>query len=638
MEETLLESLFREPLKLLEDIKFSAAEVDSYKQECEDLCVRLKILASCLHTVIHMVRQGNPRFCERPTRHVVDETSRTLEKCCSLIRKCKKGGFFKRVIIITITSATEFRKANASVEDAIANVKWLINSVIDEDLVGLIGMPPITNGFPNLSVIWSLLSKLQGGGPELREAAARDIALMAHASEQNGQFIIDEGGIPLLLKALHDGTLEGKVMAATTLGYLAVSQGRVRQMVQQGAITACVRALEQPTVEVQAKVAWALAEMVLRDVEIQVELGKANAIKRLVFLMLGTIDEKFSLVGSTEAASLQVLVKARLHSQSEKTGRERVENSGASSSSGFCNDGILGTCDGSEGLTDNFKHSRSSETLNHGSIDKDKPPELKKDLKVQVTRALWLLAVNNVENSRRITETRAMLGFAKLIETEQGEVQRYAIMAILQLAVAAEVDANFRKFAFRLTTPAAKATLNQLHRLILDDSVEHHLQVFCIRAVGALAKAFSAKDNKVIRALVSKLSNSDKQHLPVATEAIHALLKFTNVDNYLCEEHSLAILEVPGLPFLVQLVALDVEKSVQAPAIVLLSQLASRVGRTKIEAFQEAAALSVLKSVAPSASTLGQYAQMPIEEYIFQAIYDLEFCQAGKANLHSSHT
>lgn len=638
MEETNLESLFRQPFMLIEDIKFAANEVDSYIQECLELRSHLETLNSCLHKAVHMVREGNPRFCVSPTQRIVDEASRTLETCCFLLRKCRKGGLLKR--LLTITSAMEFKKAKASVEDSIANVNWLLNSVTDEELGSVIGMPPISSTSPNLSVIWSLLSKLQGGTPELREAAASDLASMAAASEQNGQFIIQEGGVPQLLKVLHDGTLEGKVMAATALGNLAISQERVRQMVHQGLIPACVRVLEQGMVQVKAKITWALTEMILRDPEIQIELGNANAVKQFVALMFET-DENLSVVASTKVAALQVLVNASLPAEKGVTISETIP----SHSSGVCNHKTLRTSDESEWLlSDNSTHSRSaSEILYHGSTSSDvcnkereKSSEFKQNLKVQVTRALWLLAANNIKNSRRITETRAMLGFAKLIEMEQGEVKRNAIMAVMELAAAAEIDTDFRKFAFKPTSPAAKATVNQLHRLILDDSVDPDLQVCCIKAVGSLARTFSAKDNKVIKALVSKLSYSDRRRLPVTAEALNTLLKFTGEDNFLCQDHSLAILEFPGLPFLVQLVALDVEKSVQVLAILLLSQLALHVGSTKNEAFQEAAALSVLKSVATSASTLEQFAQVPIRDHILQAIYHLEFCQAGRNNMHSS--
>lgn len=630
-----LESLLRQPLKLIEDIKFAAGDVDSYKQERLELLSRVETLAQSLYTVVRMLRQGNPRFCERPTSRIMEEISRTLEKCCSLVRRCKKGGILRRVI--TIISATEFRKANSSMDDAIANVTWLLNSATDEDPTSIMGMPPIASTFPNLAVIWALLSKLQGGTPELIESAASNLASLASASDQNGQFILEEGGVPQLLKVLHDGTLEGKIMAATALGNLAVNQERVRQVAQQGAVRLFVRVLEQGPIQVQAKVAWALAEMVSRDPETQTELGKAGVVKYLVALMLETMDGSFPLYPPMKAVSLNAFVNTKLPSQKNEKNPDNEGGLGSSSRTGICDEGTLGTPDGTGGASDMGKNHKSHSDIHHKEREK-LPLEVKNDLKVQVTRALWLLAADNVQNSRRITETRAMLGFAKLIEMEQGEVQRNAIMAVMELAAVAEIDGGFRKFAFKMPSPAAKAVVDQLLRLILDLSVESSLQVSCIRTIGSLAKTFSAKDKEVIKCLVLKLRNSDRKHLPVAQEAINALLKFVDDENFLCKEHSGAILEVPGLPYLVQLAALDEEKSVQVPAIVLLSQLALHVGRTMGDAFQEAAALSVLKSVATSASTLKQHVDFPIEDYIFQAIYHLEFCRAGgNINLHSSH-
>lgn len=643
--ESPLESLLRQPLMLLEIMKSAADEVDSYKQECLELRTRVEALAQSLHTVVRMIRQGNPRFCQRPTSRIMEEISRTLEKCCSLVRRCKKGGILRRVV--TITSATEFRKANSSMDDAIANVNWLLESATDEDPGSILGMPPISSTLPNLAVVWAHLSKLQGGTPELREAAASHLASLASASDQNGQFILEEGGVPQLLKVLHDGTLEGKIMAATALGNLAVNQERVRQVAQQGAVPSFVRVLEQGPIQVQAKVAWALAEMVSRDPETRTELGKADVVKYLVALMLETMDDSFPLYPPIKAVSLKAFVNTKLPSQKNEKNPDNGGGLGTSSRTGICDDGTLGTPDGTDGPSDMGKHRKSaSDSLYYRPINRDihhkerekQPVEVKNDLKVEVTKALWLLAADNVQNSRRITETRAMLGFAKLIEMEQGEVQRNAVMAVMELAAAAEIDEGFRKFAFKMSSPAAKAVLDQLLRVILDLSVEPSLQVFCIKTIGSLAKTFSVKDKEVIKCLVLKLCKSDGKHLPVAQEAIYALLKFVDDDNFLCKEHSEAILEVPGLPYLVQLAALDVKKSVQVPAIVLLSQLALHVGHTKGDAFQEAAALSVLKSVAASASTLKQHVQFPIEDHIFQAIYHLEFCRAGSnVHLHSFH-
>ncbi|MCO5591538.1 hypothetical protein L7F22_045524 [Adiantum nelumboides] len=621
-----------QPLRLIEDIKFAAEEVDVYQQECRELCSRVDTLASCMGTAIRMVRQDNPRFCEHPTRRIVDETSHSLELSCFLIKKCRKGSLLRR--IVTITTAAEFKKAKSCLEDAIANVNWLLSSVTDEETVSVIGLPPITGTFPNLSVVWSLLSKLQGGTQKLREAAAIDLALMASASEQNGQFIINEGGVSLLMKALHDGTLQCKIMAATALRNLAVNREHVHKMVQEGVIPACVRVLEQGARQVQVKVAWVLAEMIVQDQETQIILGSTKVIMYLVALLLETMNDN---IRSSVVVPSGVLVNVGSSCLQEVTSSEHVGSSHASSSDNVTGEG----CGTGEELHYSLNANETPYDTNQSSNGplkgKEEIGDFKVDLQVQVTRALWLLSTNNLDNCRKIAETRAMLGLAKLIEVAHGEVQKNAAMTIMELAAVAEGNADFRKFAFKLTSPAARTTIKQLHQIILDNSADPYVKICCIRAVGSLARAFSAKGNDLIKALVLRLSETDKQHLPIVVEALNALLKFTDKDNFLCQEHSVAILEVPGLPFLVQLVALATEKGVQFPAIHLLSQLALHVGRSKGEAFQEAAALSVLKSVASSASTVRQYAEFSSEDDIFQAIYHLEFCRADKTYVHSSY-
>jgi hypothetical protein len=98
-------------------------------------------------------------------------------------------------------------------------------------------------------------------------------------------------------------------------------------------------------------------------------------------------------------------------------------------------------------------------------------------LQVQVAHALWHLAAGNIKNSRLITDTCALLCFAKLIETGQGEVKYNTIMTVMEIAASAERDSDLRRAAFKTNSPSAKAVVERLLAVIRDEDEDPDLQV-----------------------------------------------------------------------------------------------------------------------------------------------------------------
>lgn len=636
--------LLRQPMKLLEDVRRAVDEANSFEEECRKLGSRVESLGKSLRAVFRRIKEGNGCFCERPTSRIMEDCTRTLEKCCALVRRCKTTGILSRVI--GITSAIELRRVSVLVDNVRANVEWLLNISTDED-TGMPGMPPIVSTVPMLAVVWAMIAKIQGGNPKAREGAASYLTFL---SEQHGQLIVEEGGIPQLLKLLKDGTPEGQILAATTLGKL---REYGREIAKDGGISAFLQILTDESMQLQAKVAWTLAEIISHDQEMQEEFGSANFIRPLVTLMMETMDDSSTTAPALKkAASLQSVVKSSMIAQSSQEDvNGTVDNSVATKSSGFVKDGMPDHGAGRELKGENQQfvsafiapsgsnskgrqkrnvadsHYTEFTTRNMIRIEREKQPlEVKNDMKRQATRALWMLAQDNVRNSRMITETKAMSGFAKLIELEQEELQRTAIMAVVALAESAEIDQDLRKFAFKPNSPSAKALTNQLLGIINDPLGDSSLQESCIRAVGCLARTFSESEKRVIQCLVMKLSNSDDRHLTVAAETIDALLKFVDGEHYLHLKNAQNIVEASALPYLVQLVVWH-DHNVQIPAIALLCQLVLHVGHTNPLAFQEAAALTVLKSVAASCSRLNRYVEFSLEDIVNTAITHLEFCE-----------
>ena len=106
-------------------------------------------------------------------------------------------------------------------------------------------------------------------------------------------------------------------------------------------------------------------------------------------------------------------------------------------------------------------------------------PEVQLGLKVEAAHALWKLAAGNIKNCKLITDTGALLCFATLIENSGEELKSNSVMAVMEIAAAAESDSEFRRAAFANDSPSAKALVEQLLETITRENEEPELQVRC---------------------------------------------------------------------------------------------------------------------------------------------------------------
>jgi len=104
-------------------------------------------------------------------------------------------------------------------------------------------------------------------------------------------------------------------------------------------------------------------------------------------------------------------------------------------------------------------------------------PEVKLGLKVEAAHALWKLAAGNIKNCKLITDTCALLCFAKLMKHSVGELKYNSVMAVMEIAAAAESDPELRRAAFKTNSPSAKAVVEQLLLEISSENGEPDLQV-----------------------------------------------------------------------------------------------------------------------------------------------------------------
>ncbi|KAI3812455.1 hypothetical protein L1987_17164 [Smallanthus sonchifolius] len=228
---------------------------------------------------------------------------------------------------------------------------------------------------------------------------------------------------------------------------------------------------------------------------------------------------------------------------------------------------------------------------------KESNPEISQlilELKTNCCGALWMLARGNVATCRRITETRGLLCLAKFIEKEKGELQINCLMTVVEITSAAECNPDIRRSAFKMNSPAGKAVVDQLLRLI-DESDNPVIKIPAIRAIGQLARTFSARQTQVISPLVKQLCDRNPD---VATESVIALGKFTCPENYLRVEHSKTIVDFEGVQAVMKM--LMGSKRTNYHALVLLCYLAVYAGNN--EQFQQARISTALEGADKSAA------------------------------------
>ncbi|XWS40384.1 hypothetical protein CRYUN_Cryun18bG0136600 [Craigia yunnanensis] len=240
-------------------------------------------------------------------------------------------------------------------------------------------------------------------------------------------------------------------------------------------------------------------------------------------------------------------------------------------------------------------------------------------LKISCSKALWKLAQGSVSNCRSLTETKGMLCLAKLVETEQGELQYNCLMIIREITAIAESDDDFRRSAFKSTSPAAKAVVDELLRVIkkFDDK---NLRIPAIKSIGSLARSFSAKESRVISPLVDRLDNTDQE---IAMEAAIALKKFSCTDNHLHSTHSKSIIEFNGVPKLMKLINSG-DKMSQPHGFALLCYLAIHGSNSHV--LIKAGALTALKST----GFLVAAEHPELKELVSDAIFELQSKDTNK--------
>ncbi|XP_027153653.1 uncharacterized protein LOC113753646 [Coffea eugenioides] len=511
---------------LKERINRAVMEANSFKSECYSLySLVVDILGKLPNDKLRNDASTGPgKLYERPIRRVMEEVAKQFEKTLALVRKCNRGGVFRR--LVSIVSATDFKKLQSMLESSMADITWLLN-IFDGGGGIILSLPPIASNDPIISWVWAAIASLYMGQINDKIEAANQLASLAKDNDRNKKYIVEEGGIAPLLKLLKENSsVEAQIAAAMALIHLANDDDRVCVIIKELGVPVIVQVLGDSPMRVQIKLANLVARMAGCSPLAQEDFARENVIKPLVTLLLmdGYMEEASLNVGKQ---SFHAIVEINKEREKNQLHRPALGSSlSMQSSNGSSRGG-------------HHKKDRENET-----------PEVKLRLKTSCVEALWMLSKGSVLNSRKITETKGLLCLAKLVEKEQGELLYNSLMTIMEITAAAESDADLRRTAFKTNSLAAKAVVDQLLRVIKECD-NPTLQISALRAIGSLARTFPSRETRVIGLVVQQLGH---RNLDVATEAAIALGKFTCRENFLRAEHTATILEFNGTQPLTRLV------------------------------------------------------------------------------------
>lgn len=608
-----MKQILAKPIQLADQVIKAADEASSFKQECAELKSKTEKLAGLLR----QAARASSDLYERPTKRIIEDTDQVLDKALSLVLKCRANGLMKRVF--TIKPAAAFRKMLSQLENSIGDVSWLlrVSAPADNRDDGYLGLPPIAANEPILCLIWEQIAILSTGSLEDRSDAAASLVSLARDNDRYGKLIIEEGGIGPLLKLIKEGQLEGQENAAKAIGLLGRDPESVEHMIHAGVCSAFGKTLKEGPMKVQAMVAWAVSELAANYPKCQDLFAQHNIIRLLVsHLAFETVQEhsKYTIV-MNKATSIHAVLVASNNSntgngnkanEDDKQNQSKIPHPMGNQTPSQMYNVVTNTMamkTGSKPLQQSNGSNHSIGKQNHlyqshhqpnnslsGSTIKGREledPATKANMKAMAARALWQLAKGNSPICRSITESRALLCFAVLLEKGREDVQNNSALALMEITAVAEKDAELRRSAFKPNSPACKAVVDQLLKII--EKADTELLVPCIRAVGNLARTFRATETRMIGPLVKLL---DEREAEISKEASIALTKFVSTENYLHLDHSKAIISAGGAKHLIQLVYFG-EQVVQVSSLVLLCYIALHVPDS--EELAKAEVLTVLE-------------------------------------------
>ncbi|PWA80444.1 armadillo-type fold protein [Artemisia annua] len=500
------------------------------------------------------------------------------------LKKCSRNRLHR---VCKIIPTTVIRRALQLLENSIGDrVSWLLHVSTpsndqDEEYLGLL---PTEANEPMLSLIWEHISILRKGTLEERAEAAISLGYITQDNKRYGKLIIEEGGVPPLLKLVEEGNEDGQRNSARAIGLLGQDPQNVEHIVNAGVGAIFARILRFSPMRVQLVVAWAVSELAANYPKCHEYFLQHNVVELLIgHLAFETVEEHNTYaIASKQDMSIDIVVLDNsdtrneehkkcqvLHPRPMKTNRTHDMRNVA------VNTILENLGKNRNDRSHEYKDNTRKEIAFVRSVKAKEFDDLvtKSQMMVMVARALWYLCLENVAICRRITESQALLCFTKLLEEDEYEVQYISAMALVEITAVAQDHAELRESGFNPTSPATQAVVEQFLKII--QCPNSGFLIPSIQSIGNLARTFPATETRMIIPLMVRLLEHTETCVAVA--AAVTLTKFvTRTESSLHVNHCKTIIDLGGCTQLVVLLYLG-EEAVQFAALILLCYLALNI-------------------------------------------------------------
>ncbi|KAL7133154.1 hypothetical protein ABFS83_12G121300 [Erythranthe nasuta] len=283
-QEQRIEEVLSFPILLSDQINKSVTEAKIFKHECSAVGDKVDVLRHLLRSLARLSTSAAPgtAFYSHPLRRIASDVSRNLEQSLTLVRKCRRRrGSLIRCLVV-IVSAADFWKPSTLLRSSAVDLEWVLRIFKSGGCGAGISLPPITIYCPIISWVWSLIAALHMGKLHDKIEAATELASLAKDNDRNKQIIVEEGGVPPLLKLLKDSccpsSIEAQIAAASALHNLANDTERVRSIIDQSGVPIIVQVLaDSPLIELQITVVNLVAKMAAHFPLDQHDSARANA-------------------------------------------------------------------------------------------------------------------------------------------------------------------------------------------------------------------------------------------------------------------------------------------------------------------------------------------------------------------------
>ncbi|KAK8563188.1 hypothetical protein V6N13_018275 [Hibiscus sabdariffa] len=259
-------------------------EVESFLKQRLEVQKRLDQLSFLLKTLRRFIREAakKPLYL-RPVDLILDQVQGILNHALDVADNFN----LKSVIrwFFQTAKSTDFEPLFRSLEDCIANVKWLltlydpINNGVIEGIV--VFLPPFIANNPMFLMVWHCIATVQMGRRESdRIDTIKSIVSLAEDNELYKKYFVQEKGMPPLVKILENGACFDEQIAAANALCTLTNEPEILEKI----MIVMVHLPKGTPIEVQIQA----AELVTKMTEL-IRTTEIDSVQRNVILPLVTI-------------------------------------------------------------------------------------------------------------------------------------------------------------------------------------------------------------------------------------------------------------------------------------------------------------------------------------------------------------